>query len=104
MPGPYAGASYTVFKTGTRSNSTHWQITLKCTGCTSIPVSSSRSSYLEPGSINRLAMAFAAAKPANPSSNTSTFSIHDAHAYWNHDFSKARNTDFEALVAKNGAR
>jgi len=102
MPTAFAGANYTVFKTGTRSNSTHWQVTTRCTGCTAIPISGGRVSYLEPGGGNRFAMAYSAIKPVNPSSNTSTFGVHDAHAYWTHDFSGARNADFDALVAKNG--
>ena len=105
MPVPFSGASYTVLKPGTRSNGSHWQVTFKCTGCTTIPQSSGRTTFLEPGGGNRFAMAYAASKPATPSSNTSTFSVHDAHAYWTHDFSiGAKNTDFEALVAKNGGR
>ena len=104
MPTAFTGATYKVFKTGTRSNGTHWQITVHCAGCTSIPLSNGRLTYMEPGAVNRLAMAYAAAKPANPSSNTSTFGIHDAHAYWNHDFAGAKNADFDALVAKNGAK
>jgi len=102
MPTAFAGATYTVLKTGTRSNSTHWQVTAKCTGCTSLPNSGGRVSYLEPGGSNRLAMAFAGTRPANPASNTSTFVVHEAHAYWNHDFSKAKMANFEELVTKNG--
>lgn len=96
-PTVYSGATIEVLKTGTHTNSTHWQITAKCTGCTSFS-----SKVLNPKGSNRLAFAYAKSKPSNPSSNSSSFNVHDVTNYWNHDFASAANANFAALVTKNG--
>jgi len=101
MPPAWTGASLTVFKTGTKTNGTHWQFTAKCTGCTSFTGSSNSNTVLTPTGVNRLAFAYATARPSNPSSNTSSIGPHDVYNYWNHDFASAGNTAFASLVAKN---
>ena len=98
----------TLYKTGTHVNKTHWQYTAKCSGCTSYTGAKSGSSSssstkvsLTPTGTNQLAFAFASAKPSNPSSNTSaTLGVHDVYAYWQHDFSVGKNTNWGALVGK----
>lgn len=98
----YNGASYQVFRTGTRVNSTHWQITAKCSGCTAYPArSGGGTTYIRPQAMNRLAFASARQAPSQPSSNTSAIPYHDVHKYWNHDFSAAGNPNFAALVQRN---
>lgn len=82
-------------------NSTHWQFTAKCSGCTSFTGSGNVHTVLNPTGVNELAFAYAATKPSNPSSNLSSFGVHDLYAYWSHDFSAAGNTGFASLVAKN---
>jgi hypothetical protein len=57
---------------------------------------------LNPKGSNRLAFAYSAAKPSSPSSNSSSFPIHDVHNYWSHDFSQGSNADFANLLKKNG--
>ncbi|KAF2196778.1 CBD9-like protein [Delitschia confertaspora ATCC 74209] len=104
FPQPYTGASYEVFRTGTKSNSTHWQYTALCRGCTSFPASSSRNTTLNPNGANTFAFAYASGKPSNPSSNTSSFPVHDSYNYWSHDFASAANPDFVSLVARNSGR
>ncbi|KAH7628357.1 hypothetical protein B0T09DRAFT_358563 [Sordaria sp. MPI-SDFR-AT-0083] len=99
-PQSYTGATYTLFKTGTKSNSTHWQFTALCTGCTSWSADGGAVRYVQPSGGNRLAFAYSPTKPSNPSSPTSAITVHDVHAYWNHDFNTARNTNFEAAVQK----
>ncbi|KAI0130496.1 CBD9-like protein [Xylariales sp. AK1849] len=99
-PVVYTGARYQVLKTGTHVNGTHWQLTAKCTGCTSWAGASDAVVLSATGS-NRLAFAYAKAKPSIPSSNASTFGVHDVTNYWSHDFSAAGNPDFAALVMKN---
>jgi hypothetical protein len=95
-PTVYSGATLQVLRTGTHTNGTHWQITAKCTGCTAFG-----GKVLTPTGSNRLAFAYAKAKPSNPSSSSSSFSVHDVTNYWSHDFAAAANTNFAALVTKN---
>lgn len=102
LPSTYSGATYEVFKTGTRSNGTHWQFTAKCSGCTSYSGAGGSQRYLNPKGGNRLAFAYAAAKPSSPSSASSSFGVHDVFGYWTHDFSMAQNPSFNNLVTKNG--
>ncbi|TPX12469.1 uncharacterized protein E0L32_006881 [Thyridium curvatum] len=102
-PSTYSGATYQVFKAGTHANNTHWQVTAKCTGCTSFSSSSGgRTTTLNPKGSNRLAFAYSSGRPSNPSSPTSSFPIHDVTNYWQQDFSSGSNPSFDSLVAKNG--
>ena len=105
MPATYSGASYTILKTGTHTNSTHWQYTAKCTGCAYFSSGSSKT-QLSPTGVNHLAWAVttAGAKPPNAGSNTSTLNVHDVYGYWGHDFSQAGNANFAALVAKDSGK
>lgn len=54
---------------------------------------------LNPMGTSQLAWAYAAAKPAPPSSSASTFTVHDVMSYWINDFSMGENANFSALVA-----
>ncbi len=103
VPPTYSGAWYEVLKTGTHVNSTHWQVTAKCSGCTYY-TGASGTVRLEPNGSNRLAFAYGAQKPFNPSSNTSGFAVHDSFNSWVHDFQQAQNTGFSSLVTKNSGR
>ncbi|KAI1338158.1 hypothetical protein F5Y15DRAFT_133858 [Xylariaceae sp. FL0016] len=99
-PTPDSNAVLTVLKTGTHVNSTHWQMTAKCTGCTSFTGSSGTTKTLNPTGSNRLAFAYSKTKP-NSASTGATIQVHDVYNYWDHDFSTAGNTQFAALVQKN---
>jgi hypothetical protein len=99
MPQAYTGAQYTLFKTGTKTNSTHWQFTALCKGCTSWTADGT-TRYLNPYGGNRLAFAYSPTKPAQPNSATSTISIHEVHDYWSHDFAQAQNPNFAATVQR----
>ncbi|KAK3331173.1 hypothetical protein B0H66DRAFT_92352 [Apodospora peruviana] len=98
-PTSYTGASYTLYKTGTKSNSTHWQFTAICQGCTSWAGDGGAIRYLSPRGGNRLAFAYSPTKPSS-SSNTSTIAVHEVHGYWTHDFSAAANSNYDAAVEK----
>ncbi|KAK3937594.1 hypothetical protein QBC46DRAFT_443089 [Diplogelasinospora grovesii] len=102
-PTAYTGSTYQVFRTGTKTNSTHWQFTAKCTGCTSYQGDSGGMRYLSAQGGNRLAFAYSPTKPSNPSSNTSSFGVHEVIGYWNHDFSSGANPSFTSLVSKLSA-
>ncbi|KAI0018922.1 hypothetical protein F4780DRAFT_780965 [Xylariomycetidae sp. FL0641] len=99
-PTPYADAKLELLTKGTVVNGTHWQYTAKCTGCTSFAGSGGQNKTLNPAGANRLAFAYAKARPPSSSSST-TISVHDAYAYWDHDFASAGNPGFADLVAKN---
>jgi len=101
-PSAYTGATYTRLTAGNRVNGTHWQLTIKCTGCTSWQGSSGGTTYLNPKGAPRLAFVWSTNKPSSPSSNTSTLPIHDSPAYPNPDFTQGQNANFADLVKKNG--
>jgi hypothetical protein len=98
---PYAGATYTLLKKGNKSNGTHWQLTAKCTGCTTY-TGSSGATRIDPKDSKRLGFACAAAKVSSASSNTSSIPVHDVYNYFTHDFSAGANTNFAALLQRNG--
>lgn len=101
VPPPYTGATYTVLKTGTHVNTTHWQITAKCTGCTHWGDDDTGVTDLDPTQQNPLAYAYSTVAPETPASNTSSFGIHDSIGHWYHDFAQGVNPGFAALVTKN---
>jgi len=90
--------SYTLYKTGTKVNGTHFQATLKCTGCTSWMQTNGQMKYLKPSDSNRIAMAYSPSKPSNPNSNTSAIPVHEVHAYWEHPFNQGANTNFGQVL------
>jgi len=100
-PPVYNGSQYTVFKTGTHVNKTHFQFTAKCTGCTSFSGSDGTPTVVNPTGTNRLAFAYASSRAFNPSSNLSSFPVHDVYNYWSQDFSSGANPAFASLAAKN---
>ncbi|KAH9890804.1 hypothetical protein F4778DRAFT_773068 [Xylariomycetidae sp. FL2044] len=100
-PTPDTATTIQVLTTGTKANSTHWQVTAKCTGCSSFTGSGSTAKYLNPAGGNRLAFAYSRVKPSNPSSSSATLNVHEVYNYWDHDFATAANPEFAALVEKN---
>ncbi|KAG7291477.1 hypothetical protein NEMBOFW57_001496 [Staphylotrichum longicolle] len=100
MPTEYSGAQYTLIKAGTKSNSTHWQLTALCKGCTSWDAGSGSMRYLSPRGGNRLAFAYSPTKPSSVNSPSSSLPIHDVHGYWSHDFAQAANPNFATTVSR----
>ncbi|KAI1478545.1 CBD9-like protein [Daldinia eschscholtzii] len=100
-PTAYSGATAQVFKKGVKSNGTHWQVTAKCTGCTSFVTTGSNTKTLNPAGSNRLAFAYSRTKPSQPGSDSSPINVHDLFNYWDHDFAAAGNAQFEDLVKGN---
>lgn len=100
MPQPSTVAQYTLFRSGTKSNGTHWQFTALCKGCTSWTPSGGSTRYLSPRGGNRLAFAYSPSRPSNVNSPSSTIPIHDVHGYWSHDFAVATNANFETTVQR----
>lgn len=100
-PQQYTGATYTPLSTGNKSNGTHWQFTVKCTGCTSY-TGSAGAVRIDPTSSKRLGFACSPNKVATPSSPSSTIPVHDVYNYITHDFSAGANANFAALLNRNG--
>ncbi|KAI1810641.1 hypothetical protein GGS20DRAFT_164190 [Poronia punctata] len=99
-PEPYAGASLQILSTGSHANSTHWQLTAKCSGCSTFVSSNNANKTLTATGSNRLAFAYSKTKPSS-SSSAATINVHDVYSYWDHDFSTAGNSDFDDLVQAN---
>ncbi|EUC34966.1 iron reductase domain protein [Bipolaris zeicola 26-R-13] len=100
-PQQYPSATYTPLSTGNKSNSTHWQFTVKCTGCTSYN-GSSGPVYVEPSGSRRLAFACSQGKVSNPGSTSASIPVHDVYNYITHDFTAGRNEGWAALLERNG--
>lgn len=100
-PTQYTGAIYTPLTTGNKSNGTHWQFTVKCSGCTSY-TGASGAVRIDPLSSKRLGYACSPNKVSTPSSPTSTIPVHDVYNYFTHDFSAGANPNFATLLNRNG--
>ncbi|KAI1346709.1 hypothetical protein F5Y01DRAFT_330472 [Xylaria sp. FL0043] len=100
QPQVYNGATAQVLKTGTRVNGTHWQVTAKCSGCSTFTTTGTTTKSLNANGTNRLAFAYSKTKPPSSSAATS-ITVHDTFGYWDHDFSVAGNANFAALVQKD---
>ncbi|KAI0381145.1 CBD9-like protein [Hypomontagnella monticulosa] len=100
-PTAYPSATVQVLKKGTKSNSTHWQLTALCTGCTQFTSSGSTVKTLNPAGTNRLAFAYSKVRPSQIGSPTSPINVHELFGYWEHDFAAAGNAGFADLVNRN---
>lgn len=98
-PKAYPEANLTIYKQGTKSNNTHWQVTARCQGCTSW---SNRGSpkYINPKGSQRIAWAFSNSKPSQPSNVNSAIPYHGTPNYFNHEFSTGSSTNYVAAVQK----
>ena len=100
-PMAYTGATYTLLTAGNKANLTHWQFTAKCTGCTTYTATSG-TTRIDPLSTKRLGYACSSAKVSNSASTTASIATHDVYNYITHDFSAGANSNFVALLNKNG--
>ncbi len=98
-PAAYSGAEYTLFKTGTKSNSTHWQFTALCKGCSSWLGDTGATRYLNPRGGNRLAFVYSPTKPSGTTA-TSSINMHEVHTYPSPDFNQGVNSNFESTVQR----
>ncbi|KAF2734811.1 CBD9-like protein [Polyplosphaeria fusca] len=99
-PGAYDGATYT-YLPGTSANSTHWQLTARCQGCTRWS-SADGDFNLENQTEAVLAYACSSVAPDDKTSNTSAFNIHEQFGIWSHDLTIAKNASFGEWVKGNG--
>ncbi|KAG7286400.1 hypothetical protein NEMBOFW57_008709 [Staphylotrichum longicolle] len=92
-------SKYTVLKTGTHINATHWQITAKCTGCSRWGDDDMGYTELDPQYQSTMAFAYANTPVDTPADEASTFGIHDSLGHPIYDLAVAKNADFAAKVA-----
>lgn len=95
------GPTYQILKTGTKVNGTHWQVTAKCSGCSSFTSRTGVVTNLNPGGSSRFAFAMSLGAPYTPSNPASGFPYHEVQNPWTHDLSQAGNANFAQLVQKN---
>ncbi|KAK3942610.1 hypothetical protein QBC46DRAFT_283506 [Diplogelasinospora grovesii] len=100
VPPVYPSSNYTVLKTGTHINATHWQITAKCTGCTKWGDDSTGVTTIDPKIQNTIAFAYSNTPVDTPADAGSSFGIHDSIGHPVFDLSVAENKNFTAAVAK----
>ncbi|KAG9238235.1 hypothetical protein BJ875DRAFT_451749 [Amylocarpus encephaloides] len=99
-PSVYTGATLQPMRIGTKVNGSHWQVTAKCTGCTTW-ISNNRANAIDPvGTSVRLASAAGPGRP-NGVSPSAALPTHTVHPYLIGNFNHAQNPSFEDLVARN---
>ncbi|KAK8038451.1 hypothetical protein PG993_006862 [Apiospora rasikravindrae] len=99
MPGPYAGATYTVLK-GSETNSTHWTLTTLCRGCSQWTAQGGGTTSLDPAATTPVNLAYALSRmmPAEPANNTSSIAYHTARGMLTLDMAAAKTDKFEEYV------
>ncbi|KAA8614879.1 hypothetical protein PtrSN002B_004948 [Pyrenophora tritici-repentis] len=102
-PSAYPSATLTSLRTGNKSNSTHYQYTVQCSGCTSY-TSASGAVVIDPTGSRRFGFACSQSKVSNPGSATASIPVHDVYGYITHDFAAGANSGWDALLARNGGR
>lgn len=102
-PPEYEPATYTVLKTGTHINATHWQITAKCTGCSKWGDEDVGFAEIEPEAHYTFGYAYSNTQVDTPSDIESSFGIHDSIGHPIYDLEVARNAGFAAKVAELAA-
>jgi len=99
-PPAYEQAKYTVLKTGTHINSTHFQVTTLCKGCSRWGDEEIGFTEID-ATAEETTFGFAYGNHAvdNPASADSTFAIHDSIGHPIYKLAVATNDDFDAKVA-----
>jgi len=101
-PPAYPAATYTVLKSATYVNATHWQLTAKCSGCSRWGDEDIGYQGIDP--TYEATFAYAYTEPEHPVERpddpTSPFGVHDSLGHPRYDLTVARNADFEQKVAQ----
>ncbi|RDL39301.1 Uncharacterized protein BP5553_03641 [Venustampulla echinocandica] len=100
LPQPYEEAEYTLLK-GTATNSTHWTLTAKCSGCTSYIGNDGSLTVLNGTGTAYFAWAQGGSSVQEPANNQSAFNIHNQYGKWTHNLNAARSSKFADWVAAN---
>jgi hypothetical protein len=94
-------ASFEILPKGTRTNTTHWQYTARCVGCTSFVGRNNMNTTLNSNGSNRIAYAWSSVRPSS-TTPSSTISVHEgAPSAWSHDFSLGSNVNWSTLLMQN---
>ncbi|KAB5547155.1 hypothetical protein GE09DRAFT_1224175 [Coniochaeta sp. 2T2.1] len=103
LPQPYTGATYTLLPT-TTTNTTHLQLDVLCTGCSTWGTGTTSLTSLNPNGANTLAWAKGSRAPTTPGSNASSFAYHDDKGVFAHDLSvgKIPRGVFDAIAYDAG--
>ncbi|KAF2752199.1 iron reductase domain protein [Sporormia fimetaria CBS 119925] len=102
QPQIYNNAQLQKLTAGNRANGTHWQFTVKCTGCTSYQGRTGSTTTLNPKGGNRMALVISNGKPQQPSNANSNLVMHEGPIYWTQSFPEGANANFGELVRRNG--
>ncbi|KAF2106893.1 hypothetical protein BDV96DRAFT_472929, partial [Lophiotrema nucula] len=78
---------------GTSANTTHWQVTARCQGCTRWS-SADGDTNLDSQPEALFAYACSSVAPDVRTSNTSAFNIHEQYGTWTHDLIIAKNESY----------
>ncbi|KAK0707607.1 hypothetical protein B0H67DRAFT_318540 [Lasiosphaeris hirsuta] len=98
-PPVYEEAKYTVLKTGTHLNATHWQVTALCKGCSRWGDEDMGFTEIDPQYHTTFGFAYGNTPVDTPSSYSTSFGIHDSIGHPIFDLEVAKNAGFEAKVA-----
>lgn len=99
-PPAYTDSKYTILKTGTHMNATHWQVTAKCSGCSRWGDADIGYTEIDPEVDTSMAFAYANTPVDTPSDEATTFGIHESLGHPVFGLAPAKNADFAAKVAK----
>lgn len=99
-PPPYEPAKYTVLKTGSFVNATHFQVTAVCKGCSKWGDDDIGFTELDPTVDVPFGFAFSNNHVDDPSNVESPFGIHESIGHPIFNLQVAKNDDFEAKIAK----
>ncbi|KAK4158840.1 hypothetical protein QBC43DRAFT_138833 [Cladorrhinum sp. PSN259] len=99
-PPDYADSHYTILKTGTHVNATHFKVTVKCTGCSRWGDEDIGFTEIDPEYDSTLAYAYSDHPVDTPSDPASSFGIHDSLGHPVYALgTQAKNADFATKVA-----
>lgn len=93
VPPIYGAAKYQIIPKATFVNATHFQVTAKCSGCTSWGDDDIGVTYLDPKEDQYLAFAYSSVPVDEPDNPESGFSMHDMTGHWVHSFAQGVNPD-----------
>ncbi|KAK3316644.1 hypothetical protein B0H66DRAFT_625985 [Apodospora peruviana] len=99
-PPEYPQAQYTILKTGTHVNATHWQLTTSCKGCSAWGDDEIGKTNIDPQYQTTMAFAYSNNPVDTPASPESSFGIHDSLGHPIFDLMTGKNADFGAKITK----
>ncbi|KAK1754278.1 hypothetical protein QBC47DRAFT_40676 [Echria macrotheca] len=99
-PPVYTSANYTILKTGTHVNATHFQVTALCKGCSKWGDEETGITEIDPTQQVTFGFAYSSNQVDHPADIESSFGIHDSTGHPIFELAVAKNDNFAATVAK----